>query len=85
MRVKNSGVRWNTAIFSQYIIRLIEDGKQPQYLNWLRKNIDTAWNNRDKSRNLTFKNVSNACPKGILEVYDASGCPALMQVVNPVK
>lgn len=72
-----------TAIFAQYIIRLIEDGNQPQYNEWLRKNIDTAWKNRDKSRNLTFKDASKPCPTGVIEVYDASGCPALMQVIKP--
>lgn len=70
-----------TAIFAQYIIRLIEDCKQPQYLDWLRHNINTAWENRDKKRNLTFKDVSKPCPIVILDVYDASGCVALMQVI----
>jgi rhamnogalacturonyl hydrolase YesR len=70
-----------TAIFAQYIIRLIEDCNQPQYLEWLHTNINTAWKNRDMSRNLTFKDANNPCPSGILEVYDASGCVALMQVV----
>lgn len=70
-----------TAIFSQYIIQLIEDCKQEQYLSWMRLNINTAWKNRDTSRNLTFKDANNPCPKGIIEVYDASGCPALMQVI----
>ena len=43
------------AIFAQYIIRLIEDGNQLQYMDWLRHNIDVAWNNRDVNRNVTFK------------------------------
>lgn len=74
-----------TAIFAQYIIRLIEDGGQVQYIDWMRLNINTAWKNRDKKRNLTFKDANNPCPKGVIEVYDASGCPALMQVIPPVK
>ncbi|MDU1892951.1 MAG: glycoside hydrolase family 76 protein [Dysgonomonas sp.] len=74
-----------TAIFAQYIIRLIEDGNQTQYIDWLRKNIDTAWKNRDKSRNLTFKDAKNPCPTVVIEVYDASGCPALMQVIKTKK
>lgn len=74
-----------TAIFAQYIIRLIEDGGQEQYIDWMRLNIDTAWKNRDKKRNLTFKDANNPCPQGIIEVYDASGCPALMQVIPPLK
>jgi len=72
------------AIFSQYIAELINHG-QTQYLGWIRNNIDNAWNNRDKKRNLTFKNFAQPCPTGELEVYDASGCPALMQVISPQK
>lgn len=71
-----------TAIFAQYIIRLIEDCNQKQYVDWMRLNINTAWANRDKDRNLTFKDASNPCPTGIVEVYDVSGCPALMQVIS---
>jgi len=74
-----------TAIFSQYITRLIEDCGQNQYIDWMRLNINTAWKNRDKIRNLTFKDADNPCPKGTIEVYDASGCPALMQVIPPKK
>lgn len=70
-----------TAIFAQYIVRLIEDGNQPQYVEWLRLTMDTAWRNRDRSRNLTFKEADRPCPKGVMESYDASGCPALMQVM----
>lgn len=73
------------AIFAQYIIRLIEDGNQPQYMDWLRYNIDTAWSNRDKARNITFKDAGKPCPTTGMESYDASGCPALMQVIPPKK
>lgn len=71
-----------TAIFSQYIIRLIEDGNQTRYLEWMRYNINKGWANKD-SRNLTYKNFNTSCPTGTLEVYDASACPALMQVIPP--
>ncbi|HIU55343.1 MAG TPA: glycoside hydrolase family 76 protein [Candidatus Gallibacteroides avistercoris] len=71
-----------TAIFAQYIALLIEEGDQPQYTEWLRHNVATAWKNRDKSRNLTFKDADKPCPTGRVEVYDASGCPALMQVIK---
>jgi len=70
------------AIFSQYIAELINCG-QTQYLDWMRSNINNAWYNRDKKRELTFKNFAQTCPVGELEVYDASGCPALMQVIAP--
>ncbi len=73
------------AIFAQYIIRLIDDCGQKQYLDWMRANIDAAWKNRDTDRTLTFKNFAIPCPAGDIEVYDASGCVALMQVIPPVK
>lgn len=71
------------AIFAQYIIRLIEEGNKPEYLDWMRANINAAWTNRDKTRNITYKDVFIPCPTGIIEVYDASTCPALMQVIKP--
>jgi predicted alpha-1,6-mannanase (GH76 family) len=73
-----------TAIFSQYIIRLIEDGNQSKYIDWIRYNANKGWANKD-SRNLTFKNFNTACPTGVLEVYDASACPAIMQIIPPEK
>ncbi|MBK5722797.1 alpha-1,6-mannanase [Dysgonomonas sp. Marseille-P4677] len=73
-----------TAIFSQYIIRLIEDGNQTQYIEWMRYNANKGWSNRD-SRNLTYKDFNSACPTGVIEVYDASACPALMQVIPSKK
>lgn len=71
-----------TAIFAQYIIRLIEDGNQTQYIDWMRKNINKGWANKN-SKNLTYKNFNVTCPSGTIEVYDASACPALMQVIPP--
>lgn len=71
------------AIFAQYAASLIQDCNQPQYLDWLYYNINEAWAKRD-SRNLTYKDINVSCPTGNIEVYDASGCPALMQVL-PIK
>ncbi|GHU64380.1 alpha-1,6-mannanase [Bacteroidia bacterium] len=72
------------AIFAQYIIRLIEDGKQSQYLPWLRYNIDSGWGNRNQN-NITHKDHANPAPDLIsIESYDASGIPAFMQVIPPV-
>lgn len=70
-----------TAIFAQYIIRLIEDGNRPEYIGWLQKNIVTGWNNRDRNRNLTYKDYSVPCPVDTkISCYDASGIPALMWI-----
>ncbi|MFV0377065.1 MAG: glycoside hydrolase family 76 protein [Mangrovibacterium sp.] len=72
------------AIFAQYIAGLI-NCNQAQYLAWIRKNINHAWANRDKKRNLTFKDFGRSCPVGPIEVYDASACPALMQLIPDSK
>lgn len=69
-----------TAVFAEYIIRLIEDCDQPQYIEWIQYNIEKGWSNRN-SKNLTFKDFNKKCTEEILEVYDASACPALMQVI----
>jgi len=69
------------AIFAQYIIRLIEDGEQYQYLPWLRYNINAGWANR-LAINITYKDYGNPAPAiPQIESYDASGIPALMQVI----
>lgn len=70
------------AIFAQYIVRLIEDGRQYQYKSWLQYNIKTAWSNRNIKTYITYKNAAISCPQGVMESYDASTCPALMQVIN---
>ena len=72
------------AIFAQYIIRLIEDGEQYQYLPWLRYNIDTAWGNRSDRFDITYKDHANPVPSlSRIDCYDASGIPAFMQVIPP--
>jgi hypothetical protein len=50
------------AIFAQYIMQLINDGGQTQYLDWITNNINTGWKNRDTDRNLTFRNYSHSLP-----------------------
>lgn len=73
-----------TAIFAQYIVRLIEDGGRTEYLPWLRKNINRGWQNRDKTRGLTGKDYNRKiAPAEAVSCYDASGIPALMLVCPP--
>jgi len=75
-----------TAIFAQYIVRLIEDGNQKQYLPWLRRTIDYGWKNRDKSRDLMGKNYTQQyTANDVIECYDASGITALMLVIPAEK
>jgi predicted alpha-1,6-mannanase (GH76 family) len=73
------------AIFGHYIMTLITDAKQQQYLPWIRKNINTAWGNRDASRGITYRNYKVACPGGIVQSYEASSAVEMMQVCPPEK
>lgn len=71
-----------TAIFAQYIVRLIEDCNKPEYLPWLRRTINYGWKNRDAVRNLTYKNYTvPTSTTDNISCYDASGIPALMLVI----
>ena len=71
------------AIFAQYIVRLIEDGKQTKYIPWLRYNINAGWANR-RSDHITYKEFANPAPElHRIESYDASAIPALMLVLPP--
>ncbi|KAA6345569.1 hypothetical protein EZS27_006882 [termite gut metagenome] len=73
-----------TAIFAQYIIRLIEDCNKPEYFPWLRRTIDYGWYFRDPARNITSKNYLEQCSITTpISCYDASGIPALMLVCSP--
>jgi len=74
------------AILAQYIIRLIEDGNKPDYLPWLRKNINTAYGNRNSTTGLIGKDYKTTPAAGAaVSCYDASSIPALMQVTPPEK
>jgi predicted alpha-1,6-mannanase (GH76 family) len=73
------------AIFGHYIMTLITDGKQSQYLPWIRKNINTAWGNRDVTRGIMYRNYKVPCPGGIVQSYEASSAVELMQVCPPEK
>jgi predicted alpha-1,6-mannanase (GH76 family) len=68
------------AIFAQYIMQLINDGGQTQYLDWIRTNINTGWKNRDTDRGLTFRNYAIHCPTGNIQSYEASSIVTFMQL-----
>lgn len=71
------------AIFVRYMDMLIEDTGQEQYLPWLQKNANTAWENRDRSRNLMFRDYDIPAPKGKIQSYEASSAVGFMQVLPP--
>jgi len=74
------------AILAQYMIRLVEDGNKPDYLPWLRKNINFAYGKRSSSTGLMGKDYKTTPAAGVpVSTYDACSIPALMQVVPPEK
>lgn len=73
------------AIFVRYVDMLIEGIDQDQYLPWLQKNANAAWENRDKSRTLMFRDYDIPCPKGKIQSYEASSAVGLMQIIPSPK
>ncbi|MBE7177637.1 MAG: AGE family epimerase/isomerase [Mucilaginibacter polytrichastri] len=71
------------AIFARYIMQLIQDGGQTQYLPWIRNNINTGWENRDPARNLTHRDYDAPCPTGVIQSYESSSIPTFMQLCPP--
>ncbi|MES2376508.1 MAG: glycoside hydrolase family 76 protein [Bacteroidota bacterium] len=68
------------AIFADYIMQLINEGKQTQYVSWIQTNVDTGWANRDPARNLTYRNYAVPCPTGYIQTYEACSLVAFMQL-----
>jgi predicted alpha-1,6-mannanase (GH76 family) len=73
------------AIFAQYVMQLITEGGQTQYLPWIQNNVNTGWKNRDTKRNLTYRDYSVSCPLGDIQSYEASSIVTFMQLCPPTK
>ncbi|QEH42033.1 glycoside hydrolase family 76 protein [Chitinophaga sp. XS-30] len=73
------------AIFGHYLMTLVNEGGQAQYLPWVRHNINTAWGNRDATRGITYRNYKVPCPGGVVQSYEASSAVMLMQVCPPAE
>jgi predicted alpha-1,6-mannanase (GH76 family) len=71
------------SIFAQYINQLIVDGGQSQYSDWIYNNINTGWKNRDKSRNLTWRNYALPAATGVMQSYESSSVVMFMQLFPP--
>ena len=68
-----------TAIFAEYMARLVYDCGQTQYLPFLKHTIKTGWANRDETRNVCGGEYHKKLPAGAeIDSYSASGIPALM-------
>ena len=72
------------AIFAQYMHTLIYDcgltgSTQTRYLNFMKKNIQKAWDNRDQTRGISNGIFKTATPEGSrIDSYAASSMPAMM-------
>ncbi len=73
------------AIFARYLMDLVNDGKQEQYLVWLHKNGDVAWRNRDKNRNIMFRDYDVPCPVLTVQSFEASSAVGIMYIAYPMK
>ncbi len=65
-------------------MQLINVAGQKQYLAWIQKNINYGWLNRDKNRNLTYRDYSVSCPIGVIQSYEASSIVTFMQLCPPI-
>ncbi|RYG17899.1 MAG: alpha-1,6-mannanase [Chitinophagaceae bacterium] len=73
------------SIFAQYMYQLIKDGGQTQYADWIHTNIATGWGNRDKARNLTWRNYALPSATGVMQSYESSSVVMFMQLFAPGK
>ena len=73
------------AILAQYVVPLVHEYGQKQYLPWLETNRTTGWKNRDPQRNLTYRKYDVPCPTGDIQSYEASSIVMLMQLLGSKK
>lgn len=71
------------AIFARYLMQLVKVGDQQQYEPWLRSNANLAWHNRDRNRQIMFRDYRVACPTGPIQSFEASSAVGIMQVCPP--
>lgn len=73
------------AILAQYMMPLIYEFGQQQYLPWITNNVATGWKNRDRQRGLTYRKYDVPCPTGPIQSYEASSLVMFMQLLKPPK
>lgn len=67
------------AIFAQYLHMLVYDCGATRFLTYVRRNLQHAWDNQDKTRGIHDANFGEKTPEQAeIESYAASGLPALM-------
>ena len=70
------------AIFARYLMDLVNEG-QDQYLPWIQKNASVAWRNRDKNRNIMFRDYDIPCPVLTVQSFEACSAVGIMQIAPP--
>jgi len=68
------------SILAQYLIQLLPADGQGGYTNWIDKNINSAWQNRDQNRGIMYRDYKIKCPIGIIQSYESSSAVAFMQL-----
>lgn len=68
------------SIFAHYLMELVDEYGQTQYLPWVAQNIALGWANRDKGRGITYRNYAVPCPTGTIQSYEASSIPTFLQL-----
>lgn len=67
------------AIFAQYLHMLVYDCGQTQYMAYVKRNLQRAWDKRDQTRGISNGNFLTITEEGSqIDSYSASGMPALM-------
>ncbi len=68
-----------TAILAQYLPMVVYDFQQKTYLNYIQRNMQKAWDNRDKERGLQGGDfLKKTESTDVVESYGGSALPALM-------
>lgn len=73
------------SILAQYLILLLPKDSHGEYTNWIKSNINLAWQNRDQDRGITYRDYKIKCPKGTMQSYESSSAVAFMQMINLLK
>ncbi|TRW25338.1 alpha-1,6-mannanase [Flavobacterium zepuense] len=71
------------AIFARYLMDLVNDGNQTQYLPWIRRNASIAWKNRDINRNIMYRDYDVQCPVLTIQSFEACSAVGIMQIAPP--
>lgn len=70
------------AIFARHLMKLVNLGNYAGYLEWLQMNANLAWHNRDKNRDIMYRDYKVKAPILTIQSYEASSAVEIMQVVQ---